>query len=65
MKNTLGTQFRNWVKHTKNKIIEIERRVWKSQFEGDDGEVHELECYVLGIKCRGDIFLKIKDMIKT
>jgi hypothetical protein len=65
VRNKLTNKFCSYVKNTENNIVEIGKRYWRSEFEGDDDDVHEVECVVFTIKCGGDYFVPIKETIKS
>lgn len=66
MKNKLSDQFCKWAIHGKDNIVEIGKRLWKSDFiDETNDEERTVQSEILVIRCCGHLSPKIKDVIKA
>jgi hypothetical protein len=65
VKTRLNPAFCTYVTKTNDNIIEIGKREWFSEFETDDKGAYDMKATVFTVKCRGDKFMQVKELIKT
>lgn len=65
LRNKLSESFCKWVKNTNDNIIEVGNRLWKANYNTQDGDFREIEAEIFTIKADGTMALKVKDLIKA